>query len=83
MELNATILKFVVMGITAPLWWPFLRTIWEEYRATIDGLYEGDSDREDPLIHVPLVGVLEAPPPTSAVETYRVGGRKSPGGFGS
>jgi hypothetical protein len=81
MEPNIVIVKFIVLGITAPLWWPFLRTIWGEYQATVNDQYV-NGELEDPVIHVPLVGVLDAPPRTSAVEPHRVGNHKNRAGFG-
>ncbi len=85
-DLNKTLIKLLIFAISAPLWWPFLKAVWQELNdslATEGGLFGAKpSPREaeeikarqfeadDPLVNEPLLR-----PGESERSGPRMGGR--------
>lgn len=72
---NAILLKIVLVLVTAPAWYPFLKAVWKEFNSALadeGGVFgrppspkESEeiarelADREDPLINVPRLTLQE------------------------
>lgn len=69
-DLNKTLIKLLFLALSAPLWWPFLKAVWQELNdslATEGGLFGAKPsprqaeeikarqfEAEDPLVNEPL-----------------------------
>jgi hypothetical protein len=71
MELNTELLRWILLIGAAPLWWPFLRTLWRDFDDSLaeeggvfgrppgpqelERIQQEKSERPDPLISEPWV----------------------------